>query len=181
MRLLIVSGTMVGVTATVRPDPLFAPPELDWHPISPKYRIALSIGHVITWVALSTVPALILGIPFGLWWISVICWVAGAAMLVTQLILIPRRVRAWGYALRTDDLYVTHGVMFRSLTAIPYGRMQVVEVNAGPFDRALGLATLTFVTASAQTDATIPGLPAEEAARLRDHLTELGESRVTGL
>lgn len=172
---------MDDVTATVRPDPLFAPPELEWHPISPKYRAVLTVGQLITWTIVSTVPALAVGLIFGLWWVSAICWGIGAAMLLVQLLLIPRRVRAWGYALRTDDLYVTHGVMFRSLTAVPYGRMQVVEVNAGPFDRALGLATLTFVTASAQTDATIPGLPAEEAARLRDHLTELGESRVTGL
>lgn len=172
---------MDDVTATVRPDPLFAPPELEWHPISPKYRTVLTVGQLITWTIVSTVPALAVGLIFGLWWVSAICWGIGAAMLLVQLLLIPRRVRAWGYALRTDDLYVTHGVMFRSLTAVPYGRMQVVEVNAGPFDRALGLATLTFVTASAQTDATIPGLPAEEAARLRDHLTELGESRVTGL
>lgn len=172
---------MDDVTATVRPDPLFAPPELEWHPISPKYRTVLTVGQLITWTIVSTVPALAVGLIFGLWWVSAICWGVGAAMLLVQLLLIPRRVRAWGYALRTDDLYVTHGVMFRSLTAVPYGRMQVVEVNAGPFDRALGLATLTFVTASAQTDATIPGLPAEEAARLRDHLTELGESRVTGL
>lgn len=169
------------MTATVRPDPLFAPPELEWHPISPKYRTVSTIGHLITWIVLATVPALILGLAFSLWWISAICWGVGLAILVIQLVLIPRRVRAWGYALRTDDLYVTHGVMFRELTAVPYGRMQVVEVQAGPIERAFGIATVTFVTASAQTDATIPGLPAEEAARLRDHLTELGESRVTGL
>lgn len=166
---------------TVPTDPLFAPPDLEWHPISPSYRHVVRIRHIILWTILSTAPALFLGLVFQLWWISALIWVAGAVMLVSQLVLIPRRVRSWGYALRKDDLYVTHGVMFRSLTAVPYGRMQVVEVNAGPFDRAFKIATLSFVTASAQSDASIPGLPAEEAARLRDELTELGESRVTGL
>ncbi|HHV20068.1 MAG TPA: PH domain-containing protein [Propionibacterium sp.] len=90
-------------------------------------------------------------------------------------------VRSWGYAELADDLYVTHGLWFRRLMAVPYGRMQVVEVEAGPIERALGLATVKLVTASASTDATIPGLPPEEAARLRDRLTELGETRTSGL
>lgn len=169
------------MSTPVRPDPLFAPPELEWHPISPNYRKALFFRHLITWTIVPTIPALVLGLAFDLWWIAAICWGLGLAMLLTQLLLVNRRVRAWGYALRENDLYVTHGVMFRTLTAVPYGRMQVVEVNAGPLDRAFNVASISFVTASADTDAIIPGLPPAEAARLRDHLTELGESRVTGL
>jgi uncharacterized protein len=36
-------------------------------------------------------------------------------------------------------------------------------------------------TASAETNATIPGLAPDEAARLRDRLTELGEAQLSGL
>jgi uncharacterized protein len=36
-------------------------------------------------------------------------------------------------------------------------------------------------TASPRTGARIPGLPADEAAFLRDRLTELGESQAAGL
>lgn len=169
------------MSTPVRPDPLFAPDELEWHPISPNYRMPLAINHIITWLIVPTIPALILGLAFQLWWISALCWGVGLALMITQLLLVNRRVRAWRYALRENDLYVTHGIMFRTLTAVPYGRMQVVEVNAGPIERAFNVATISFVTASAQTDATIPGLPPEVAARLRDQLTELGESRVTGL
>lgn len=86
--------------------------------------------------------------------------------------------RSGGYAEREDDLFITHGVWFRTLTAVPYGRMQVVNVNSGPIQRALGLATIELVTASASTNASIPGLPAAEATRLRDHLTEVGEEGV---
>ena len=71
--------------------------------------------------------------------------------------------------------------MFRSLVAVPYGRMQLVEVNSGPLERAFGLATVTLKTASPETNATIPGLDPTEAARLRDRLTELGETRDSGL
>jgi len=92
-----------------------------------------------------------------------------------------RRVRGWGYAEREDDLIVRRGVMIRRVTVVPYGRMQFVDVSAGPFERAFGLATVRLHTAAAATDARIPGLPAHEAARLRDQLASLGESRAAGL
>jgi membrane protein YdbS with pleckstrin-like domain len=92
-----------------------------------------------------------------------------------------RRVRAWGYAERDEDLLVRRGVMFRRLSVIPYGRMQYIEVTAGPFERAFGLATVQMHTAAAASDARIPGLEAKEAARLRDQLTELGETHAMGL
>ena len=95
--------------------------------------------------------------------------------------LLGRRVRAWGYAEREDDLIVRRGVMFRRVSVVPYGRMQFVDVTAGPLERAFGLATVQLHTAAAATDARIPGLPSEEAARLRDQLATLGESRAAGL
>jgi uncharacterized protein len=96
-------------------------------------------------------------------------------------IVAERRVRAWSYAERAEDLIVKRGVMFRRTSVIPYGRMQYVEVTAGPFERAFGLATVQMHTAAAASDARIPGLPAAEAARLRDQLTSLGESHAMGL
>jgi uncharacterized protein len=96
-------------------------------------------------------------------------------------IIAGRRVRAWGYAERAEDLLVRRGVMFRRMSVIPYGRMQYVEVTAGPFERAFGLATVQMHTAAAASDARIPGLASQEAARLRDQLTELGEAHAMGL
>jgi membrane protein YdbS with pleckstrin-like domain len=95
--------------------------------------------------------------------------------------LLGRRVRAWGYAEREDDLIVRRGVMFRRVSVIPYGRMQFVDVTAGPFERLMGLATVPLHTAAAASDARIPGLPSDEAQRLRDQLATLGESRAAGL
>ncbi len=92
-----------------------------------------------------------------------------------------RRVGAWGFAERDEDLLVRRGVMFRRLSVIPYGRMQYVEVTAGPFERSFGLATVQMHTAAAASDARIPGLDADAAARLRDQLTNLGESQAAGL
>ena len=92
-----------------------------------------------------------------------------------------RRVRAWAYCEREDDLLVRRGVLFSRLSVIPYGRMQFVDVRAGPLERAFGLATVRMHTAAAASDARIPGLSGEEAARLRDRLAELGEAMAAGL
>ena len=96
-------------------------------------------------------------------------------------LLIGRNARSWGYAERDEDLYIKHGVMFRELIAVPYGRMQFVDINSGPIEQMYGVATVHLHTASSKTSARIPGLPKDEAARLRDRLTSLGESQAAGL
>lgn len=92
-----------------------------------------------------------------------------------------RRVHAWAYAEREDDLLVRRGVMFTRLSVVPYGRMQFIDVTAGPFERSFGLATVRMHTAAAASDARIPGLEREEAARLRDRLAERGEAQAAGI
>jgi membrane protein YdbS with pleckstrin-like domain len=117
---------------------------------------------------------------------------AGAPEAVAALVLtlvatglalsaVDRRWRAWGYAERADDLLVRRGVLVRRMSVVPYGRMQYVDVTAGPLDRRLGLARVTLHTAAAASDASIPGLPVAEANRLRDRLAALGEARAAGL
>jgi membrane protein YdbS with pleckstrin-like domain len=95
--------------------------------------------------------------------------------------LIGRQVAAIGYSDRSDDLLVVSGIIFRRLVVVPYGRMQLVDVRRGPIERYLGLATVQLHTAAATTDATVPGLPPDEAGRLRDRLAALGEQRSAGL
>jgi uncharacterized protein len=92
-----------------------------------------------------------------------------------------RRYASWGYAEREEDLLVRRGVMFARLSVVPYGRMQFIDVTAGPLERSFGLATVRLHTAAAATDARIPGLERDEAARLRDSLAELGEAQAAGL
>ena len=94
---------------------------------------------------------------------------------------VARRVAAWGYAERDDDLMVRRGVMIRRQSVVPYGRMQFIDVTAGPVERSLGLATVRMHTAAAASDARIPGLERAEASRLRDQLAQLGETQAAGL
>ncbi len=91
------------------------------------------------------------------------------------------RFRSWSYLERDEDLIVERGVLFRRLSVVPYGRMQFVDVTAGPIDRMFRLATVRLHTAAAASDARIPGLERDEAARLRDRLAALGEAKAAGL
>ncbi|MGO9151527.1 MAG: PH domain-containing protein [Acidimicrobiales bacterium] len=95
--------------------------------------------------------------------------------------VLQRRYRSWGYCERSADLLVRRGVMFRRLTVVPYGRMQLVDVTAGAIERTFGLQTVRLHTAAAATDARIPGLEPAEATRLRDRLALLGETQAAGI
>ncbi len=95
--------------------------------------------------------------------------------------LVQRRVRSWAYRERDDDLLVRRGLLFRRLSVVPYGRMQFIDVTAGPIERSFGLATVRMHTAATASGARIPGLSREDAATLRDHLAALGEARAAGL
>ena len=103
------------------------------------------------------------------------------ASIVWEMFLIPRQVRAIGYAERNDDLLIRSGIMFHRVMVVPYGRMQYVDVTMGPLERLLGLSTIHLHTASPGTNALINGLPADEAARLREQLSARGEAKLAGL
>jgi uncharacterized protein len=109
---------------------------------------------------------------------------AAVVLAVAALVIlwfVRRRVRAWSYTERDEDLIVARGVLVRRLSVVPYGRMQFVDVTAGPVERAFRLATVKLHTAAAASDARIPGLERAEAARLRDRLAALGEAKAAGL
>lgn len=156
--------------------------EIIWRPLSPRYRIqafAEVLFVVVSVVAATTVP-LWIGDPT----LSRLSWYPLAVSLVVAIVscaLVPRWVRAIGYQLRTDDLIFRRGILFRRQVAVPYGRLQLVDVSRGPISRLLGLSELRLVTAAVSTGVTIPGLPQAEAEELRDHLISVAETRRAGL
>ncbi len=157
----------------------FSPPGVDFTPVS-RSLIRVRVMLSAIWLGgFAAIGALVAILTKATW-----VWAFPAvflAFLVWALWLIPRQVGAIGYAERDDDLLVRKGILFRSLVVVPYGRMQYVDLTAGPVARAFGIASVQLHTASAGTDAEIPGLPSEEAARLRDQLASRGESRRSGL
>jgi len=172
-------GRLEGRLPSMSVDPFVADAR-GWIPVNSRLAtarrlVALSLTAIVTLVA---VLALAVG---GFPEFGFVALLAGLAVTGWLWWLIGRQVRAIGYSERADDLLVVSGILFRRLVLVPYGRMQLVDVRRGPLERYFGLATVQLHTAAATTDATIPGLPPDEAGRLRDQLAALGEQRSAGL
>ncbi len=154
-------------------------PEANWQRVSPKLILAEYVGGIIP-SAIFLVASWFFP-QFVAPWLFPWLFIAVAVAVVIALVLIPRRVRAIGYQLREDDLLFRRGIMFQRFVAVPYGRMQLVDINRGPLLRALGLSELKFVTAAASTGVTIPGMLEADAEELRDRIVALAETRRAGL
>lgn len=154
--------------------------ETQFHRPSPRMWTARQVSLLITGLPLS-LAALVPAWIFGQASAGVPVLVAAVVIGAVEWAVLRGRYRSWGYLEREDDLIVRRGLLFRQVTVVPYGRMQLIDVSAGPIDRLFGLATVQLHTAAATTDARIPGLTQEEAERLRDRLAVLGEARATGL
>ena len=163
---------------------LFQAPDGQWQRVSPKLATVRRIALIPVPVVLALLAAVVAvvspdaaGLRVVLAAIAILAFGVAAWLWRWSR----RNADSWGYLEAEDDLLVTGGVWFRRLVAVPYGRMQFVDVQAGPLDQRFGIASVTLHTASSETAATIPGLPAAEAARLRDRLTETGGSHGAGL
>ena len=161
-------------------DQLFGPSGVEWQRVSSKLAVVRQVGLMA--VAVPAAAAVVVLGAIG--WLPTVGWVPLIVALVALngwgWWIIGRAVARVGYAELGDELYVTRGAMFRRMVVVPYGRMQFVDVQAGPVAQMRGIARVHVHTASPVTAAVIPGLPAEEAARLRDRLTASG-SGTSGL
>ena len=111
-------------------------------------------GLELPWPAgLAAVPVLLLG--------ALATWKVPAA-----------RYRNWSYEVAEEALELRHGVIERVHSAIPYYRVQYVDINQGPVERLVGLARLRVHTAAASSDATIPGIATGDADALRQVILE---------
>ncbi len=150
-----------------------------WHQISRNYVIVQLISTV-AFLALIVAVALVVGLVRHQPWV----WIpAGVVAVITlwTLAILPRQARSIGYQLREDDLVFRRGILWQRMVAVPYGRMQLVDITHGPLDRGFGIAQLKLVTAAAATGVTIPGLTQAAAEQLRDTLIAVAETRRTGL
>jgi membrane protein YdbS with pleckstrin-like domain len=161
-------------------DELFVPADATWTPVEPALAKVRRVVFGISVLVVAIAACVILGFTAPAWTIAlpIVPGVVGGAL---GWLMIGRNQRSWRYAERDLDLLVSHGVMFRSLVVVPYGRMQYVDIQSGPLQRAFGIATVELHTATPQTDARIPGLKPEDAARLREKLAALGNAQASGL
>lgn len=150
-----------------------------WHQISPKYVVSQTLQNVV-FIALVGAAALALWLGLDQQWV----WFPAAVLILPTLIaqlVLPRQARALGYMLREDDIVFRRGIVWQRMVAVPYGRLQLVDITHGPLDRAFGIAKLKMVTAAATTGVEIPGLGREASEALRDTLIQVAETRRTGL
>ena len=151
----------------------------EWHQISPRYVTSQLLQNGILFV-LIVVAALVVALVLGQTWV----WIPAGVFLaidIVMLVVLPRQARAIGYMLRADDIVFRKGILWQRMIAVPYGRLQLVDITHGPLDRAFGVAQLKMVTAAATTGVQIPGLTQDAATALRDTLIEVAETRRTGL
>ncbi len=162
-------------------DDLFAPPGASWQRVSPRLAVVRR-ALVAAWSGIGLVALLVAWRVLSLGGRLVTAVAVGVlALAAWGWWLVGRAVARWGYVETAEELAITRGSLHRRLVVVPYGRMQYVDVQAGPLDQLVGLAAVQLHTASPGTTATIPGLPPAEAARLRDRLTEMGEAQAAGL
>jgi len=157
---------------------LFVDPDCVWHGVSPRLLTLRRIAPSVLMVVAAALAGLF--VVLSVWPVAVVAAVVFAAALGWWLWL-PLNIAAWRYAEREEDLLVSRGRLIRRLTIVPYGRMQVIDVEAGPLEARVGIASVELVTASASTDAKIPGLPLDVAQDLRNRLTAKGEAEAAGL
>ncbi|HLS93370.1 MAG TPA: PH domain-containing protein [Microbacterium sp.] len=150
-----------------------------WHQISPKYVVSQFVQEGLLLVVVAVAAAAVWYFT-GQWW----PWIAGGAIMLVQIVslaILPRQAKALGYMLRGDDIVFRKGILWQRMVAVPYGRMQLIDITHGPLDRIFGVSKLKMVTAAASTGVEIPGLGQQAAEALRDTLIEVAETRRTGL
>lgn len=155
------------------------------NPVSPKLVIVRYLS-VLPWVILPAVGFLIAGILIDEeeQFLKIGAYVGAgifAVLVIWLLWLIPAQVKKLGWKETADELLLSRGKVFHAYTVVPYGRIQFVDVTAGPIERIFGLKSVELHTASASSDSSISGLVAAEADALRDRLAIQARERMSGL
>lgn len=154
---------------------ILSPAGVEFQHVSPTLA-ALRLGNALALCGM--ISALVLTVDIAaLWWLMLV----PAVIALLCLWLVPAQVRALRYALAETDFVIRRGVINRSLTMVPYGRIQYVDIHQGPVLRFMGIAAIKLSTASAQTDATLSGVSVADAVGLRDVLAERGSAELMGL
>lgn len=137
--------------------------------LHPNYKSALRLQAIIT-----SIPFLIGALA-----------IEGAEILPKAVVVVPvalialvfiirlpaRRFAARGYNISADRLRVVRGILFRSDTVVPFGRVQHIDVDQGPIERFFGLGTLTLHTAGSHNASVhLPGLEHNLATEMREEI-----------
>jgi membrane protein YdbS with pleckstrin-like domain len=155
-------------------------------PLAPAARW-LFHAQALVQVVVLWLPLVVMGTTAGAALLSVVGSVVVGAIVLLSVFLLSvwwpsLSFERWGYAIQEEQLLIAHGVLFRSIVAIPLGRVQHVDVRQGPLEQWLGLGRVYVHTASGLgSDGVIPGLEMQVALGLRDRLVAAGNVREDGV
>ncbi len=152
--------------ATARPDDV---PDLDDRDreldrrVVTVWRVSAALGLGLPSLVASVVAIAAAGPRWGLP-VAVVL----AAAVTAFVVWYPRaRYDRWRWRLTDLAIELEHGVVIRQAEALPYFRIQQIDVNQGPIDRLLGLASLQVTSASASGSVALPGISADNAPGVR--------------
>jgi membrane protein YdbS with pleckstrin-like domain len=162
----------------MQPIDLLQPENPALQPVDSALASARRISAAI-WLAPLAIASVVIAVLWNSWlWLGLIACVL---IYIWLFWLIGRQVRAHRYLEGDNDFFVASGRWWRSVTVVPYGRIQFIDIDEGPLLRAFGLAKIKLNTASASSDAAVSGLPRNEALALRDRLSKRAHDRMAGL
>ncbi|NLU83849.1 PH domain-containing protein [Rhodococcus sp. HNM0569] len=105
------------------------------------------------------------------WIFAVVLAVSVAAAAVAIVVVPVWRYRVHRWDVSATAVYTRTGWFVQEHRIAPISRIQTVDTERGPFDRLLGLATVTVTTASAAGAVEITALDVETAHRVVADLT----------
>ncbi|MDZ7643319.1 MAG: PH domain-containing protein [Woeseiaceae bacterium] len=149
-------------------DSLPALADVDWQPMHPSLRKQMLLKSTLT-LGIIAAAALaahwIGGVTLSPPWMQIpVFAIVAATFLGWPFISVPRR----GYALRKHDIAYKSGVLVKTITTIPFDRIQHVETSRGPLDRRYGTSTLKLFTAGgSKGDLDIDGMDMDVAEHVR--------------
>jgi membrane protein YdbS with pleckstrin-like domain len=164
------SGQRAGTTEQVEEFHLLDPRAISlWRT---KYLVRFGIFIL---VMLGVAVSLGITVPAARIWMA-IGWMALTAFGLWFSFWFPARYyRTWRWRIDAKVLEIRSGRLVERARLIPLNRLQHVDLERGLFERMYGLSSLIIHTAGTHVASTrIPGLEADAAARLRDHLVEIG-------
>lgn len=140
-----------------------------------RYKAVLRVRAIIAGlvlIALATAAEFVLASAIG--WEPGPAIIAAVCVSILAAALFPgRRYRRWRFAERDEALEIAHGLLVRVETAVPFGRVQHIDITRGPIERSFGVATLALHTAGSHNSlVTLPGLLIEQAEAMRGRIRE---------
>ncbi len=153
--------------------------DTDMNSVSPKLTTARLATTGLWMTVLIAAAAITAWVTHWAW----LWWAVAALGVATAWLgwLIPAQVKNIKWVETEHELVVSKGKIWHSMVIVPYGRIQFVDITAGPIARALGLKRIELNTASTGEDAEIPGLEEQAADALRERLMLRARERMSGL